>query len=162
MAPAWIVAATADRIDEPTGWGSIGNLALGLAFRGGDDRPLPVAVLDGPGVEAIATAFEADPAIEVRRLDADAARAALRRGRVDLVVVPGDPVTLTTRGHALKTRGEYDASVDAYQQKNGLSFGRCCSKATQSASFPGPFPLEILSNALSTALPMWFLPDRTV
>jgi hypothetical protein len=32
MVPAWIVARTADRTDDPTGWGSIGNLTLGLAL----------------------------------------------------------------------------------------------------------------------------------
>lgn len=31
VAPAWIVIATADRTDDPTTWGSIGNLMLGLA-----------------------------------------------------------------------------------------------------------------------------------
>ena len=68
-------------------------LALGLAFRGGDDRPQPVAVLEGPGAGELAAAFEADPEIDPRVLGEDAARTALRRGRVDLVVVPGDPVT---------------------------------------------------------------------
>ena len=29
--------------------------------------------------------------------------------------IPGDPVTLTSKGHAHKTRGEYDSSVAAYQ-----------------------------------------------
>ena len=29
--------------------------------------------------------------------------------------VPGDPATLTARGHALKTRGDYDAAVAAYR-----------------------------------------------
>ena len=31
VAPAWIVIAAADRTDDPTAWGSIGNLLLGLA-----------------------------------------------------------------------------------------------------------------------------------
>ncbi len=30
--------------------------------------------------------------------------------------LPGDPVTLTSKGHAYKTRGDYDDAVDAYQQ----------------------------------------------
>ncbi|MDA0979135.1 MAG: tetratricopeptide repeat protein, partial [Proteobacteria bacterium] len=30
--------------------------------------------------------------------------------------VPGDPFTLTSRGHALKTVGRYEAAVDSYQQ----------------------------------------------
>ncbi len=31
-----------------------------------------------------------------------------------LVQLPGDPITLTSKGHAYKTRGNYDAAVDAY------------------------------------------------
>lgn len=32
LAPAWIVAMVADRTDDPTTWGSIGNVTLGLAL----------------------------------------------------------------------------------------------------------------------------------
>ncbi len=32
LAPAWAVATFADRTDDPTAWGSIGNLTLGLAL----------------------------------------------------------------------------------------------------------------------------------
>ncbi len=32
VAPAWILASVAGRTDDPTAWGSIGNLALGLAI----------------------------------------------------------------------------------------------------------------------------------
>lgn len=35
VAPAWIVIAAADRTDDPTAWGSIGNVLLGLAVLGG-------------------------------------------------------------------------------------------------------------------------------
>ncbi len=91
-------------------------LALGLAFRSGDDRPLPVAVLDGPDAPALAAAFEEDPSIDARLLDEDAARTALRRGRVDLVVVPGDPVTYwfdPTRPEARLARRVVDDAVQA-------------------------------------------------
>ena len=91
-------------------------LALGLAFRSGDERPVPVAVLDGPGAELLFSSFDADPAIDVRRLDEEAARAALRRGRVDLVVVPGDPVTYwfdPTRPEARLARRVADDAVQA-------------------------------------------------
>jgi ABC transporter DrrB family efflux protein len=67
-------------------------LALGLAFRTADDRPVPVGVLSGEGAETLHVALAADPALDVRTVDENAARAALRRGRVDLVIVPGDPV----------------------------------------------------------------------
>ncbi len=30
--------------------------------------------------------------------------------------LPGDPITLTSRGHALKTNGKFEASVDSYQR----------------------------------------------
>ncbi|MBJ88837.1 MAG: hypothetical protein CMO98_03165 [Woeseia sp.] len=32
-----------------------------------------------------------------------------------LETIPGDPITLTSKGHAYKTLGNYDASVDAYK-----------------------------------------------
>ncbi len=32
LAPAWLVATVAERTDDPTAWGSIGNLVLGLAL----------------------------------------------------------------------------------------------------------------------------------
>ncbi|MDX2378595.1 MAG: DUF2207 domain-containing protein [Acidimicrobiia bacterium] len=35
IAPAWIVLAAAPRIEDPTGWGSIGNLILGIAILAG-------------------------------------------------------------------------------------------------------------------------------
>jgi hypothetical protein len=35
VAPAWIVVAAAPRIEDPTGWGSIGNLILGIAILAG-------------------------------------------------------------------------------------------------------------------------------
>ncbi|MFT6437884.1 MAG: tetratricopeptide (TPR) repeat protein [Candidatus Azotimanducaceae bacterium] len=33
-----------------------------------------------------------------------------------LTTLPGDPVTLTSKGHALKTRGDFDESVATYQE----------------------------------------------
>jgi hypothetical protein len=35
VAPAWIVLAAAPRVDDPTGWGSVGNLILGIAILAG-------------------------------------------------------------------------------------------------------------------------------
>ena len=35
VAPAWIVAAASPRVDDPTGWGSVGNLILGIAILAG-------------------------------------------------------------------------------------------------------------------------------
>ena len=32
--PAWVAQATADRTDDPSGWGTVGNLLVGLAFLG--------------------------------------------------------------------------------------------------------------------------------
>tara|TARA_R110002096_G_scaffold154_14_gene829 strand:+ start:9513 stop:11501 length:1989 start_codon:yes stop_codon:yes gene_type:complete len=40
---------------------------------------------------------------------------ALRSFDEVLAKVPGDPGTLTSKGHALKTRGDYDAAVASYQ-----------------------------------------------
>ncbi len=41
---------------------------------------------------------------------------ALRYFDIILDRVPGDPATLTSKGHALKTRGDFDAAVSCYRQ----------------------------------------------
>jgi ABC-type multidrug transport system permease subunit len=64
---------------------------LGVAFRSRPPEPLPVAVVEGMGADARLAALDADPDLDPRRLDADAARQALRRGRVVLVVEAGEP-----------------------------------------------------------------------
>jgi len=96
--------------------------ALGLAFRRADQRPVPVGVLGGADeAAALAEALAVDPGLDVRTMDEAAARGALRRGRVDLVVVTGDPVVYwydPTRPEARLARHVVD---DAVQRAAGRS-----------------------------------------
>ncbi len=65
------------------------TVALGIAFRSQPPEPIRVAVVAGPAAEAARAALAARPDVEVRVLDEAAARAALRVGRVSVVVEPG-------------------------------------------------------------------------
>ncbi len=67
-------------------------LALGVAFRVRGTERLPVGIQDGAGAAALELALAGRDDLEPRRLAADAAREALRRGNVALVVVPAEPV----------------------------------------------------------------------
>ena len=65
------------------------SIALGIAFRNRPAEPATIAVasaeLDG--------ALRSDPQLRSRLLDEPAAREALRTGKVDLVVLPGPPIS---------------------------------------------------------------------
>lgn len=69
------------------------TIALGLAFRGGSPQEVFVGVQEGPSAETLAAALDADPGVRASVLAEGDARAALRRGAVAVVVVPGDPWT---------------------------------------------------------------------
>lgn len=66
---------------------------LGIAFRSRPPEPLPVAVVEGPQARARLAALVAEPDLAPRQMDAEAARQALRRGRVVLVIEAGEPAT---------------------------------------------------------------------
>lgn len=66
---------------------------LGVAFRSRPPEPLPVAVVEGAAASARFAALAAAPDLLPRRMEAEAARQALRRGRVVLVVEAGEPPT---------------------------------------------------------------------
>jgi len=89
-------------------------LALGLAFRRADERPVPVGILAGPASATLADALGRDGSVDVRVMDEGEARTALRRGRVDLVVVPDDPPVFwldPTRPEARLARRVVDDAV---------------------------------------------------
>lgn len=69
------------------------TVALGVAFRDRPPEPVFVAVQEGPGAEPLVEALAADEGVRVRLLGEAGALAALRTGRVSLVVVPGSPRT---------------------------------------------------------------------
>jgi len=64
-------------------------VALGIAFRSKAPERLPVAVV-GPSAAATATRLELSRDLAPKVMGTDAAEAALRNGRVDLVVITGD------------------------------------------------------------------------
>lgn len=68
------------------------SLALGIAFRAKPPQPSVAAVVAGPGAEAAAAALAA-AGQRATVLPRGEARAALRTGRADLVVIPGSPRT---------------------------------------------------------------------
>jgi len=63
-------------------------LLLGFAFSERGDPTVRVAVLDAAGADAVVRILADAPGLQVEVLDAAAAAAALRRGRVALVVAP--------------------------------------------------------------------------
>src|ERR1017187_3747975 len=67
-------------------------LALGIAFRNRPPEPVEVAVQASAGAEAWRDALAKSPSVHVSWLDATAAQAALRLGKVSLVV-SGPPRT---------------------------------------------------------------------
>ncbi|HTT71902.1 MAG TPA: ABC transporter permease [Anaeromyxobacteraceae bacterium] len=68
------------------------TIALGVAFRNRPPEPVAAAVEEGQGSAALALALAEDPRIEARVLGPREARAALRAGRVALVVSAGPPL----------------------------------------------------------------------
>lgn len=64
-------------------------LALGVAFRDRPPEPVDAAVEARAGGEALRDALAKNPAVRVLYLDPDAARKALRSGKVAIVVTPG-------------------------------------------------------------------------
>jgi ABC-2 type transport system permease protein len=70
------------------------SVALGLAFRNQGAARLTVAVAGGPGQEAALRALATSEGVQPEPMALGEAREALRRGKVALVVVPGEPPTL--------------------------------------------------------------------
>lgn len=69
------------------------TIALGIAFRTRPPEPVRAAVEAGAGAEPVRAALASGRDIAVEVLEPAAAQAALRTGRVSIVVVPGNPPT---------------------------------------------------------------------
>ncbi len=85
--------------------------ALGIAFRNRGPGELRVGVAPGPGDSSIAAVLDHSPALAARVLDPAEARAALRAGRIALLVAPGEPVVYrydSTRTESRLARLEVD------------------------------------------------------
>jgi ABC transporter DrrB family efflux protein len=70
------------------------TLALGIAFRNRPPDPVAVAVQDGSGAAGVREALARGADVDAVVLPPEEARAALRVGRVAVVVVPGTPPEL--------------------------------------------------------------------
>ncbi len=93
--------------------------ALGIAFRSRGPGELRVGVARGVGDSAVAALLDRSPGLIAQVLDSGEARAALRTGRVALLVVPGDPVVYrydSTRTESRLARLEVN---EALQQARG-------------------------------------------
>jgi ABC-type multidrug transport system permease subunit len=69
------------------------TIALGIAFRARPPEPVRTAVEAGAGADAVRAILAAGDGVTADVMDPGAARAALRTGRVSIVVVPGAPPT---------------------------------------------------------------------
>jgi ABC-type multidrug transport system permease subunit len=67
------------------------TIALGIAFRSRPPEPVRIAVEARPGAERVRDALVAGRDVRAEVLAPAAAEAALRTGRVSIVVAPGDP-----------------------------------------------------------------------
>src|SRR6185369_13307092 len=94
-------------------------LALGVAFRNRPPEASDIAIQASPEAEVWRSALATNQAVHVHWLDAQNARAALRSGKVAVVVVPGQPRTYLfdpTRPESRIARAIVD---DALQRAEG-------------------------------------------
>jgi ABC-2 type transport system permease protein len=92
------------------------TVALGAAFRERPPEPLPVAVVEAQGAEALAARLEASSALRVVRAAPAEALALLRRGRVVLAATAGSPPELRLdprNAEARLARFEVEAALRA-------------------------------------------------
>src|ERR1041385_2297283 len=96
-------------------------LALGIAFRSSGPPRSRIGVVDGPGAAAVITALQASHDLEVIRVASGDAEAALRRGRIAVLVRPGDPgaPVLTFDPTRAETRLAQLATVEALEHAAG-------------------------------------------
>jgi ABC transporter DrrB family efflux protein len=99
-------------------------LALGIAFRSSGPPRSRIGVVDGPGAAAVITALQAAHDLEVVRVASSDAEAALRRGRIAVLVRPGDPgaPVLTFDPTRAETRLAQLATVEALEHAAGRRY----------------------------------------
>ena len=96
-------------------------LALGIAFRSSGPPRSRVGVVEGPGAAAVVKALEASPDLEVIQVGADGAERALGRGKIAVLVRPGDsgPPALTFDPSRAETHLAQLATVVALERAAG-------------------------------------------
>lgn len=93
--------------------------ALGIAFRSRGPDQLHIGVVRGPGDSSLAAVIGRSRPLAARVLDSSEAEAALRAGRIALLVLPGEPLGYrydTTRAESRLARLEVD---DVVQRAGG-------------------------------------------
>ena len=96
-------------------------LALGIAFRSSGPPRSRIGVEEGPGAASVVKALEAAPDLDVIRLAPAEADAALRRGRVAVLVrsAPSGPPALTFDPTRAETRLAQLTTLDALERAAG-------------------------------------------
>src|SRR5262245_36011504 len=95
-------------------------LALGIAFRNQGPQRVRVGLEDGPGAASLATALSSSTEIEVLRLAPAECDAALRRGRIVVLVRAGEGAPrLVYDATRPETRLAYLVTVDALERSAG-------------------------------------------
>ncbi|HET9555369.1 MAG TPA: ABC transporter permease [Anaeromyxobacteraceae bacterium] len=95
------------------------TIALGVAFRSRPPDPIAVGVAAGPLAEGARAALSARPDVKVEVLDPAAAQAALRTGKVAVVVEPGDPPTLRFDPTRPESRLAHEVAGDLLERAAG-------------------------------------------
>jgi ABC-type multidrug transport system permease subunit len=93
--------------------------ALGLAFKSRGPDVVKIGVVDGAGAKALKTAFDSSGGIETLVLDSVEAANRLRTGRITLLVLPGDPVTVRFDSTRQESRTAQLVIEDALQRAAG-------------------------------------------
>lgn len=96
-------------------------VALGLAFRSGDEPAVSVAVVVGAAGDKVADALEQQGGFQVMRADAAACQKAMRSGRVDVVVQSHETDGTTFHFDSTRPggRGARNAVNDVLQRQAG-------------------------------------------
>ena len=132
------------------------TVALGLAFRAKPPEPVALGVEAGPGAEAVLAALAGHPDVRAELLDAPAARAALRTGRVAVVVVPGAPPVLRFDPTRPESRLAHAVADDLLERAAGRA--DVLSPREETATEPGSRYVDFLipgllgMNIMSTGL----------
>ena len=98
-------------------------IALGLAFRDKPPDRIPIGVLAGPDAQSRFAVLAKSKTLAPRILDANAARDALRHGRVSLLVDSGDAVVYRydpTRPESLSAKRDADDVLQAAAGRKNL------------------------------------------
>src|SRR5262245_33507439 len=96
-------------------------LALGIAFRTSGAPRSRVGVVEGARAATVVKALQASPDLECIRIEPEEADAALRRGRIAVLVRPGEngPPVLTFDSTRTETRLAQLATVEALERAAG-------------------------------------------